>query len=42
MELSDHFIEAYDGPFKGSTSVMVDMGMHEFKDTEIGENTPKE
>ena len=32
IKLSDHAIEAYYVPLKGSTAPMVDMGMYEFKD----------
>ena len=31
LKLFDNVIEAYDGPFKGSTEPMVDLGTHEFK-----------
>ena len=41
LKLSDHFIEADDGPFKGSTSPMVDMGTYEFKYLNTGNITPK-
>ena len=41
LKLSGHVIEADNGPFKGSTSPMVDMGMYAFKDFDIGENTPE-
>ena len=36
MELSDNVIEAYDGPFQGSTAPMVGLGAYEFKDLETG------
>ena len=29
-------MELYDGPFKGYTAPMVDLGMYEFKDLNIG------
>ena len=31
LKISDHVIEAYYGPFKGSTATMVDLGTYEFK-----------
>ena len=31
LKLSDHVIESYDGPLKGSTATMADMGTYEFK-----------
>ena len=31
LKLSDHVIETYSGPLKGSTSPMVDLGTYEFK-----------
>ena len=36
LKLSDHFIEADDGPFKGYTTHMVGLGMFEFKDLNTG------
>ena len=42
LKLSDHIIEADDGPFKGSTAPMVDMGTYEFKDLETKKITPEE
>ena len=37
---SEHVIEAYDGPFNGSTTPMVDLGEYIFKDLNTGEITP--
>ena len=31
IKLPDQVIEAYDGPFEGSTETMVDLGNSEFK-----------
>ena len=42
LQLSDHTIEADDGPFKGSRAPMVDMGTQEFKDLNTGKNSPGE
>ena len=42
LKLSDHVIEADDGNFKGSTIPMVDLGMYEFKDWNIGKITPED
>ena len=42
LKSSDHVIEADDGPFKGSTPPMVDMGMYEFKYLNTGNITPEE
>ena len=36
MKLSDHVIKSDDGPFKGFTALMVDLGVNEFKDLNIG------
>ena len=33
LKLSNHLIESYDGPFKGYTAPMVDLGTKKFKDT---------
>ena len=41
-EFSKHVIEADDGPFIGSTTTMVDFGMHIIKDLSTGNNTPEE
>ena len=41
LEFSDHVIEAYDGPLKGSTSLMVDLGTYEFKYLNTGKLEPK-
>ena len=40
LRLSDHIIEAYYGPFKGSTSPMVDLSTYEFKYLKTGKSTP--
>ena len=42
IKLSDHVIEADDGPFKGSTTSIVDMGTYEFKDLNTEKITPEE
>ena len=36
LKFSEHVIKADDGNFNGSTAHMVDMGMYDFKDLEIG------
>ena len=41
IKLSDRIIEAYYGPFKGSTSPMVDLGTYEFKYSNTGKFTPE-
>ena len=41
IRLSHYFIESYDGPYKGSTAIMVDLGTYEFTDSERGKNSPK-
>ena len=38
----EHIIEADDVPFKGYTTLMVDMGTYEFKDVNTGKVTTKE
>ena len=42
LKLSDHLIEADDGPFKGSKTPMIDLGMYEFKSLNKEKITPKE
>ena len=42
LRLSDHVIKSDDGPFKGSTAPMVDLGAYEFKYLNTGGNTPEE
>ena len=42
IKFSDQVIKADDGPFKGSTTPMVDLGKYEFKDSNTGEITPEE
>ena len=42
LKFSDNFIEEDDGPFKGSTSPMVDLFMHEFEYLNIGNISPEE
>ena len=42
LKLSDHVIEAGDGPFKGSTTPMVDFGTHIFKGLNTWKITPEE
>ena len=39
---SEHIIEVDDGPFKGSTAPMVDLGTYISKYLNIGEIKPKE
>ena len=41
FKLSDHVIEADDGPFKESTTPMVDLVTYEFKDLNTGKLHPK-
>ena len=41
LKFYDHVIEAYYGPFKGSTASMVDFGTYTFKDLNTGEITLK-
>ena len=41
LKFSDHVIDAYGGPFKGSTAPMVDISTYEFKDVETGNITPE-
>ena len=38
--MSDHVIKARDGPFKGSTTPMVDLGTYTFKILNTGEIMP--
>ena len=42
LKLSEHVIEAYGGPFKESTTPMVDLGTYIFKVLNIEKNTPAE
>ena len=42
LKLSDHIIEADDGPFKGSTTPMVDLGTYIFKYLNTDKITPAE
>ena len=41
LELSDYIIETNDGPIKGSTEPMVDLGTYEFKYLNTGNITPE-
>ena len=41
LKLSYNAIESNYGPFKGSTSPMVDLGMYEFNYLNTGKITPK-
>ena len=41
LKFSDHIIEADNGPFKGLTAPMVDMGTYEFKYLITGKITPE-
>ena len=43
LKLSDHFIEVNDGPFKGLTAPMVDLGTYKFKKFNTGNiNNPEQ
>ena len=42
LKFSNHFIDGYGRPFKGSKSPMVDLGMYEFIYFETGKITPEE
>ena len=42
LKLSDHIIEADGGPFKGSTTPMVDLGTYEFKNLNTVKIKPEE
>ena len=42
LELSDHVIEANDGPFKEYTAPMVNLGTYEFKDLKTEKIKPEE
>ena len=42
LKLSEHVIKAYDGPFKGSTTPMVDLGTYIFKYWNTWKITPEE
>ena len=42
IELSDHAVESYDGPLKGSTAPMVDLVTCEFKFLITGNISPEE
>ena len=41
LKLSEHVLEADDGPLNGSTTSMVDLGPYIFKDLNTGEITPE-
>ena len=41
FKLSEHVIEANDGPFKGSTTTIANLGKYIFKDLNTGEITPE-
>ena len=41
LKLSEHVIKSDDGPFKGSTAPMVDLGKYIFKDLNIGKIKPE-
>ena len=42
LGLSEHVIEADDGPLKGLTAPMIYVGMYELKNLNTGKNTPEE
>ena len=42
LKFSEHVIKSGDGPFKGSTTPMVDLGTYRFKDLNPGKITPEE
>ena len=42
LKLSEHVIKSYDGPFKGSTSPMVDLGTYLFQYLNTWKITPEE
>ena len=42
LKLSDRVTKAYDGPFKGYTTPMVDFGTYELKILNTGKITPGE
>ena len=42
LKMSKHVIEAGNGPFKGSTTPMVDLGTYVFADLNIGNIIPRE
>ena len=42
LKLSDHVIDADDGPLKGYTAPMVDVGTYEYKYLNTGNITPEE
>ena len=42
LKFFEHFIEANDGPFKGSTPPMVDLSTYIFKYLNTGKITPEE
>ena len=42
IKLSEHFIWADNGPFKGSKAPMVILGAYIFKDLNIGKTKPEE
>ena len=41
LKLSEQLIKADDGPFKGSTTPMADLGTYVFKDLNTGKITPE-
>ena len=41
LKFSEHVIKADDGPFKGSTETMVDLGTYIFKNINLGEIKPE-
>ena len=42
LKVSENFIEADDGPFNGSTTIMVGLGTYIFKDLNTGKIKPEE
>ena len=42
LKFTDHIIEANYGPFKGSTTPVVDLGTYKFKNLNTGKITPEE
>ena len=42
LKLSEHVIKLDDGPLKGSTAPMVDLGTYQLKYLNTGEFTPEE
>ena len=41
LKISEHVIKADDGPLKGSTLPMVDLGTYQFKDLNTGTISPE-